>query len=102
MAIRQWMSVDVKERLRSGTDLQIIDVREPHEYHSGHIPGAKHIPLGELQSRVTEIDQNQETVVVCHSGGRSSVACNFLHSAGFSNHYNLMGGMSAWDGEVER
>lgn len=102
MAIRQWMSIDVKERLRSGKDLQIIDVREPHEYHSGHIPGAKHIPLGDLQGRVGEIDQNLETVVVCHSGGRSSVACNFLQSVGFNNHFNLMGGMSAWDGDVER
>lgn len=102
MAIRQWMSVDVKDRLRTGKPLQIIDVREPHEYNAGHIPGAKHIPLGQLQSRYKEIDQNLETVVVCYSGGRSSVACNFLNSVGFNNHFNLMGGMSAWDGDVER
>ena len=102
MAIRQWMSVDVKERLSSEKPLQIVDVREPHEFNSGHIPGAKHIPLGELQARHQEIDKNLETVVVCYSGGRSSIACNFLQGVGYSNLYNLMGGMSAWDGPVER
>jgi rhodanese-related sulfurtransferase len=101
MGIPQWMPVDVKEYMKSGQDLQIIDVRQPGEYASGHIPGAKLIPLGELQARQHEIDKSKETVVVCHSGGRSSVACEFLINSGHSKLHNLMGGMSMWDGDVE-
>ncbi|MCY0892883.1 MAG: rhodanese-like domain-containing protein [Acidibacillus sp.] len=100
MAVPQWMPIDVKERLKENKNLQIIDVREPYEYNSGHIPGAISIPLGQLQERHSEIDKNSEAVIVCLSGGRSSSACNFLQSAGFKNIYNLMGGMSGWDGDV--
>ncbi len=101
MGIAQWMSVDVKERLKSGKPLQIIDVRQPGEFRSGHIPGAKLIPLGDLPQRYREIDPNVDSVIVCHSGGRSSSACGFLQRMGYEKIHNLMGGMSAWDGEVE-
>lgn len=101
MSVQQWMPVDVKERLRAGKTLQIIDVRQPAEYASGHIPGAKLIPLNELPARYQEIDKDAETVIVCLSGGRSSQACQFLSSAGYNNIRNLMGGMSMWDGDVE-
>ncbi len=101
MAFQQWLSVDVKERMKSGTPLQIIDVREPYEFEDGHIPGAKLIPLAQLQTRLDEIDKSEETVVVCHSGARSGVACDFLERVGYGNVRNLMGGMSAWDGQVE-
>lgn len=101
MAISQWMSVDVKERMRSSQLLQIIDVRQPGEFRSGHIPGAKLIPLGELPARYKEIDPNGESVIVCASGGRSSTACQMLGSMGYTKVHNLMGGMSGWDGHVE-
>lgn len=100
MAIQQWMSVDVKERIKGNRPLQIIDVREPGEFASGHIPGAKLIPLGQLMQRTAEIDPNKECVVVCHSGSRSSMACQFLQRSGFENVRNLMGGMMGWDGDV--
>lgn len=99
MAVMQWMTVDVVDKMKSG-QLQIIDVREPAEYSSGHIPGARLIPLGQIESRYKEIDPNKETVVVCRSGGRSSVACDFLSRAGYKNIRNLMGGMNGWSGEV--
>ncbi len=100
MAVKQWTSIDVKERVKQNPHLQIIDVREPMEFRSGHIPGAKSIPLGQLQTRYNEIDENKEAVVVCLSGGRSSAACQFLQQVGFKNIANLLGGMSGWDGEV--
>lgn len=102
MSVPQWLPVDVKERIRSGKKLQIIDVRQSGEYVSGHIPGAKLIPLNELPQRYKEIDTAEETVIVCHSGGRSSIACDFLQNAGYKNIHNLMGGMSRWDGDVQR
>ncbi len=101
MSISQWMSVDVKERMKSQQPLQIIDVRQPGEFRSGHIPGAKLIPLGELPARYQEIDPQVESVIVCASGGRSSTACRMLGGAGYAKVHNLLGGMSAWDGNVE-
>lgn len=101
MGIPQWASVDVKERLKAKQSLQIIDVRQPDEFESGHIPGAKLIPLGELPSRYSEIDPKVETVVVCRSGGRSTKACEFLVRSGYSHIHNLVGGMLGWDGDVE-
>ncbi len=99
MSVPQWMSVDVIEKMKAG-NLQIIDVREPQEFEDGHIPGAKLIPLGQLDSRYQEIDPDQQAVIVCRSGGRSSVACDFLSRVGYQNIHNLMGGMNAWNGEV--
>ena len=100
MAIQQWMPVDVKERMKGNRPLQIIDVREPAEFASGHIPGAKLIPLGQLMNRSSEINPSQDCVVVCRSGNRSAMACQFLQQKGFNKLYNLMGGMNYWDGEV--
>ncbi len=101
MSILQWRSVDVREHVEKNKPLQIVDVREPSEFASGHIPGAKSIPLGQLAHRYKEINPHTESVIVCLSGSRSGRACEFLKSAGYTKTYNLMGGMSRWDGEVE-
>jgi len=101
MSAPQWMPVDVKEQVKKNRPLQIIDVREPGEFASGHIPGAKSIPLGQLGNRYMEIDPHTESVIVCLSGGRSGRAVEFLQRAGYTKTYNLMGGMSRWDGDVE-
>lgn len=78
------------------TDLVILDVREDHEWAEGHIEGAVHIPLGELQARVGELDPSAKTIVVCHMGGRSSRATAWLHAQGHAVT-NLEGGMEAWE-----
>ncbi|MCL6445886.1 MAG: rhodanese-like domain-containing protein [Alicyclobacillus sp.] len=93
--------LDVYERLKRGDELQIIDVREPEEVATGKIPGAKHIPLGQIPNRLNEIDPNTDTVVVCRSGGRSARACEFLMLAGFSRVKNMLGGMNAWSWGIE-
>ncbi|MGA8986805.1 rhodanese-like domain-containing protein [Aeromicrobium sp.] len=77
-------------------DLVVLDVRESHEWSAGHIIGAIHIPLGELQARVGELDPDARTVVVCHVGGRSARATEWLHSQGH-DVINLAGGMDAWE-----
>jgi len=99
--IEQWLTVDVQERLRKQPGLQVIDVREPEEFASGHIPGAKLIPLGQLPERLGEVDRTRDAVIVCRSGGRSSKACELLASRGFDRVHNLMGGMLQWAGDVE-
>lgn len=78
----------------------LVDVREDDEWESGHIPGARHIPLGTLGERHRELDPNRETIVICRSGNRSGLACEFLESLGY-NVVNMQGGMSEWNGDIE-
>ena len=73
----------------------IVDVREPAEYREGHIPGAVNIPMGQLTSRLTELDRQQPVYVVCASGNRSSAMTEVLTAAGF-DAINVAGGTSAW------
>jgi rhodanese-related sulfurtransferase len=80
----------------SPTDLVVLDVREDHEWSAGHIEGATHIPLGQLQARVGELDPAARTLVVCHVGGRSARATAWLHAQGH-DVVNLEGGMEAWE-----
>jgi len=74
----------------------VIDVREPHEWSDGVIPGARRIPLGALLSRMGELDPAQATAVVCASGNRSLQAAWLLQQRGFGRVANLVGGMYGW------
>ena len=80
-------------------DALVLDVREDKEYAAGHIPKAKHIPLGQLQSRLNELDKhkNKPVLVTCRSGNRSAHACRILKKAGFESVYNQAGGIIAWE-----
>jgi rhodanese-related sulfurtransferase len=78
-----------------------LDVREPFEYESCHLEGAKLIPLGELQARMNELGKDRETVVYCHVGVRITQAVALLRQAGFSNVRNLQGGIDAWSRRVD-
>lgn len=80
-------------RIRSGAI--VVDVREPQEWHAGHIPGALHIPLGQLAIRSGELAQDVELIAVCRSGVRSAEATRALGQAGYAVT-NLAGGMKAW------
>jgi rhodanese-related sulfurtransferase len=73
----------------------VLDVREPDEWARGHIEGATHIPLGQLQERVGEVPLGQKVLCVCAVGGRSGMATQFLASEG-RDAMNLDGGMHAW------
>ncbi|MEA1905343.1 MAG: rhodanese-like domain-containing protein [Euryarchaeota archaeon] len=79
---------------------QLLDVRQPREYESGHIPGAKLIPLGELEYRYGELGKDQGIISYCRSGHRSMAASILLCGHGFENVYNLDGGIRTWDYEV--
>src|SRR3989475_210738 len=95
-------ATELKQRLDQGDDIQIIDVREPHEYEIGQIPNSKLIPLGQVLNRMNEIDPERETVMHCKMGGRSAKAIEALQRAGFSGQLiNLKGGITAWSNEVD-
>jgi len=77
----------------------IVDVREDSEWNEQHIPGAIHIPLGQLNERLSELKQYKDSPVItqCKTGGRSAQALDILKSAGFSKVYSMDGGIMAWD-----
>lgn len=79
-----------------GSQPVILDVREPWEFGSGHIPGALLIPLGQLAGRIEELDSSRPTAVVCASGSRSQSAAALLGQRGFQKVYNLADGMHGW------
>ena len=101
-AVTEITATELKQRLDSGEDIQIIDVREPHEVAVAKLPNAANIPLGQVINRMSEIDPTRETVVHCKMGGRSAKAIEALKRSGFSgNLLNLKGGITAWSNEVD-
>jgi rhodanese-related sulfurtransferase len=74
---------------------QILDVREDFELSDGVIPGAVHIPMGELGDRLCELDASRPVIVVCRSGNRSATVANALTGAGYTAD-TMAGGMVAW------
>ena len=100
MAYAQIISDEVAAKLNAQENIEVIDVREQDEWNSEHIPQAKHIPLGQLPNRMSELDPSKEYVMVCRSGARSGRACDFLSANGFKVT-NMIGGMLGWNGEVK-
>jgi sulfur-carrier protein adenylyltransferase/sulfurtransferase len=93
---------ELSQRIADGEDLVLIDVREPYEWNAGHIEGATHIPMNQVQQRMAEIPQDREVVMICRSGGRSGhVQQHLLQNAGYTRVKNLVGGMQAWSREVD-
>ncbi len=83
---------EVEEWLARGA--QLVDVREEWEYLSGHVPGALHIPMGEVVDRLAEM--HAPLVLVCASGARSGRVAEYLARSGFGEVANLLGGTIAW------
>lgn len=93
---------ELRNKVEDETAIAILDVREPAEFAFGHIPGAVNIPLGELDDRFTEIDQDKEVHVICRTGSRSDLAAQKLTEKGFGNVKNVIPGMTKWEGPTEK
>lgn len=94
--------VEVAERLRSGDEFVLLDVREPWEFEAAQLPNAVLVPLSTLPSAVNSLDPDREYVVYCHHGMRSSMAANWLKAQGFQHVSNMTGGIDAWSINVDR
>jgi molybdopterin/thiamine biosynthesis adenylyltransferase/rhodanese-related sulfurtransferase len=92
---------ELKRKLDAHEAFELIDVREPFEYEIARIDGAKLIPLAEIGERTEELQREQPIVVHCHSGTRSAQAVRLLQQRGFSNVYNLEGGIDAWSDQID-
>jgi sulfur-carrier protein adenylyltransferase/sulfurtransferase len=88
----------IKEK--STDEYCLLDVRQPGEYERGHIPGARLVPLAELQSNLNKIQPDRMTIVYCRSGNRSRSGVGILNGAGLENVYNMEGGILAYNGLV--
>jgi adenylyltransferase/sulfurtransferase len=91
----------LKAKMDRGDQFVLVDVREPHEFQIGRIPGSVLIPLGEVPKRVNELNTADEIVVHCKSGMRSAKAADFLRQSGFKKVKNLKGGILAWSDKVD-
>jgi rhodanese-related sulfurtransferase len=91
---------ELKEKQDSGEDFQLIDVREDFEYEMSNLGGVL-IPLGGILIDSDKIDKTKPVVVMCRSGKRSAAAIMQLEQQGFTNLYNLRGGILAWADEID-
>lgn len=90
----------LKQLMDENAKIFILDVRDPSEYEVCNIGGTL-IPLNELPHRLEELDAKAQIIVHCKMGGRSMRAVEFLEGQGFSNVYNLKGGIAAWAKEID-
>lgn len=79
----------------------LLDVREPWEHDKARIAGSQLVPMGQIQARLGELDDEKEVVAICHHGGRSMQVATFLAKSGFSKVHNLAGGIDAWSRTVD-
>jgi rhodanese-related sulfurtransferase len=90
---------ELKAKIDRGEKINLIDVREPHEYAESNIAGSRLFPLGRIQTmQVDDIEdlKEEEVILQCRSGHRSMLACMVLDQLGFKNTVNLTGGILAW------
>jgi rhodanese-related sulfurtransferase len=93
---------EVKAKLDEQQSFTLLDVREPWEFETANIPGAKLMPMGEVPSRAhQELDPDDEIVVVCHHGVRSMNVTVWLRQQGFENAQSMRGGIDAWSRVID-
>lgn len=93
---------EVKKKLDQGEEFALIDVREPWEFETASMPGAKLLPMGDVPSRANqELDPEDHIVVVCHHGVRSLNVTAWLRQQGFEKAQSMQGGIDAWSRRVD-
>ena len=97
-SVPQITVMDLHELLKADNDLQVVDVRRPGEYASGHVPGARALALSDLQKSISRLDfdPTRRTAVICAGGYRSSAAASILEQHEFTDLLNVVGGTGAW------
>lgn len=94
-----------KEGIEKDENAYILDVRTEEEFIEGYIPNSKNLDIHQGQGfldEVDKLDKSRNYYVYCRSGARSAQACALMNQRGFENAHNLMGGITEWDGEIEK
>lgn len=93
---------EVKAKLDQGEEFTLVDVREPWEFETARMAGAKLVPMGDIPSRAhQELDPEDHIVVVCHHGVRSMSVTAWLRQQGFEKAQSMRGGIDAWSRRVD-
>ena len=93
---------DVKGKMDEGDSVTLLDVREPWEFETARISGAKLMPMGDVPSRAhQELDPDDHIIVMCHHGVRSMNVTVWLRQQGFENAQSMRGGIDAWSRRVD-
>jgi rhodanese-related sulfurtransferase len=93
---------DLKQKLDSGADLTVLDVREPWEFDAAHIEGSKLIPMDHIPARINqELDPEDHIVVICHHGVRSANVAAWMQQQGFERVQSLRGGIDRWSRAID-
>jgi len=92
----RWVDADEAKTMLESGQVQLIDVREQWEYKSGHIPGARNVPLNTLLRQPRQFLTSDNLLFVCAVGERSAVGCEMAASLGFKRVYNISGGTNDW------
>ena len=100
MSVSEIRVEELKQRLDAGEDLFLLDVRDEAEYEISNI-GGQLIPLAELSKRIHELDIHKKIVTVCKMGPRGVKAAEVLQKAGFTEVWNMTGGIHAWSDRID-
>lgn len=101
-SIPQLSPADARALLtEQGDRAVLLDVREPWEYALAHVEGSLHIPMGEVQDKLEELNSDRMYVVMCHHGRRSQQVADYLATQGFRQVSNLAGGIDAWAEDLD-
>ncbi|HVF87104.1 MAG TPA: rhodanese-like domain-containing protein [Pyrinomonadaceae bacterium] len=102
MNFKSTTPAQLNERVKSGDELRLIDVREPEEHAVASVEGAELLPLSQFSEWAGTLNPEEEIVVMCHHGIRSAQVCMILAREGFTKLHNLSGGIDRWSCEVDR
>ncbi len=91
----------LNQKINNKENFLLIDVRENQELTISKISQAIHIPMNTIPDNLNHIKSTQPIIVMCKSGGRSAKVCEYLQSQGYSNIYNLKGGIISWALEID-
>ena len=100
-SIREITVYDLKKKIDNKDKFLLIDVRENQELAISKLTEALHIPMANIPHNLDKINSNQMVIVMCKSGGRSAQVCQYLNNEGYSNVYNLNGGIISWALEID-
>ena len=99
LPVQQLSQITVEALYSLRHDLKVLDVRDQNEWEEGHIKGALHIPYYFIKEHLQKLDLSHPIAVICATGQRSSIACSILQRQGFTQLFNVVGGMEAWEKE---
>ena len=96
MQVKEIDSSELKSRLESGEDIELLDIRSVAEVAQGILPSAQHLPMHLIPLKIQDLPRDKDVVLYCRSGARSYHACAYLAQQGVHNVFNLRGGIIDW------